>query len=109
MAVLQDQGRVAVRERLDFPYAIDGHDHAPVYADEALRIEPAGETLQRLANEVRPAAGVQRQVVSLAFDPFDAGEIEVARTSACLDGNRLDGNGRRRGWPGGAETNSPHG
>jgi hypothetical protein len=29
MAVPQDQGRIAVRERLDFPYAIDGHDAGP--------------------------------------------------------------------------------
>ena len=45
-AVLQYQGRVAVRERLDFAYLIDGHDHAPVDADEPVWIEPAGEILQ---------------------------------------------------------------
>ena len=77
-AVLQYQCRVAVRERLDFAYLIDGHDHAPVDADEPVWIEPAGETLQRLANEMRPAADVQRQIVSLAFDPLDAGEVDVS-------------------------------
>ena len=78
-AVLQYQGRVAVRERLDFAYLIDGHDHAPVDADEPVWIEPAGETVQRLANEVRAATDVQRQIVSLAFDPLDAGEVEGVR------------------------------
>jgi len=39
VAALQDQGRVAVGERLDFADPIDGHDHAPVNADEPVRIE----------------------------------------------------------------------
>ena len=41
--------RVAVRERLDFADAIDGHDYAPVNADEPVGVEPAVETRERLA------------------------------------------------------------
>src|SRR4051794_35224200 len=66
---------------------MDVDDRATVDADEAHGIYLFDEVLHRFADEMRPAARVQREVVALALYPLDGGEVEMAQAATRLDRN----------------------
>jgi mannan endo-1,4-beta-mannosidase len=63
--------RVAVRERGERPHARDRDDGPAVDAHEAVGVEPAFQVVQGPAYQMGDAAGADRLVVTLAFDPLD--------------------------------------
>ena len=56
---------------MDLAHAIQVDDRGAVHAEEALGIEPALELGHRLAQQVRRAADVERDVVVGGLDPVD--------------------------------------
>jgi hypothetical protein len=58
-------------------------------ADESVHIQLRLEISQGSADELLAGPGMQRQVIPLCFQPVDAGLLQEAQASPCLDRNAL--------------------
>jgi hypothetical protein len=88
MAIPQPQHGVAICQRLHLLDAINGDDHAPMDADESVHIQLCLEISQCSADELLARPGMQREVISLRFQPVDADLLQEAQASPVLIGIR---------------------
>src|SRR4029079_13225146 len=70
---------------LQFLYEVEANDRGAMDADELFRIELRFETTDRFSQQVRLARAVDRNVITLRFNPIDFSRLQKIDAAARLD------------------------